>query len=178
VDRRKILVLMRLVALLGERHRELHLVILGGPRQDELRLEGAALGVNARVTYLGAREDELSILRAADVGWIAAEGDAAAFAALDFMAFGTPVIAERTPLTEHFVADGIAGILLPRSESPLELTTVAAMVTAFLAKTEQRAAMGKAARARLEREFSFDGMIRGYEEAISPATPRAVQTVA
>lgn len=178
VDRRKVLVLMRLIALLGERHPELHLVILGGPRQEELRMEGAALGISTRVTYLGAREDELSILRAADVGWIAAEGDAAALAALDFMAFATPVIAERTPLTEHYVCDGIAGLLLPRSESPVELTTVAAMVTAFLAKQEHRAAMGKAARARLEREFSFDAMIRGYEEAISPGAPNAVQTVA
>jgi glycosyltransferase involved in cell wall biosynthesis len=178
VDRRKVLVLMRTIALLARRHPELHLVIVGGARQEELRMEGAALGVNACVTYLGARDDELSILRAAHVGWIAAEGDAAAFAALDFMSFGTPVIAERAPLTEHYVADGIAGVLLPSSESPAEMTTVVAVVTAFLAKQDRRIAMGKAGRARLDREFSYDAMIRGYEEAASPAARNPAQTVA
>jgi glycosyltransferase involved in cell wall biosynthesis len=178
VDRRKVLVVMRAIALLGPRHPELHLVVVGGARQEDLRMEGAALGVAGRVTYLGARDDELSILRAADVGWIAADGDAAALASLDFMAFGIPAIAERTPLSEHYVADGISGLLLPRAESTAELAPIVAAVTAFLAKHDQRAAMGRAARARLDREFSFDAMIDGYEAAASASASRAEKSVA
>jgi glycosyltransferase involved in cell wall biosynthesis len=177
-DQRQVLNLLRTLAVLSSRHPELHLVIVGEAQQEELRLKGAALGVNARVTYLGARDDELSILRAADVGWIAADGDAAAFAALDFMSFGTPVIAERSPLTEHYVADGIAGVLLPRPESAADMARVVAAVTAFLGKRDQRVAMGRAARARLEREFDFEEMIRGYEGAVSPAARPAARTVA
>lgn len=177
-DRRKVLIPLRAIALLTARHPELHLVIVGGARQEELRMEGAALGINTKVTYLGARDDELSILRAADIGWIAADGDAAAFAALDFMAFGTPVIAERGPLTEHYIAEGIAGILLPRSESSADLTTIVAMITAFIAKEDQRVAMGKAGRAKLEREFAHDAMIRGFEEAASSGARQAQTTVA
>lgn len=141
-------------------------------------MEGAALGINTRVTYLGARDDELAVLRTADVGWVAADGDAAAFAALDFMAFRAPIVAERSPLTEHYVADGIAGVLLPRAETPPEVTKLAASVAAFLAKKEPRLAMGKAARARLEREFPFDAMVDGFETAGSGVRQRETETVA
>jgi D-inositol-3-phosphate glycosyltransferase len=136
-------------------------------------MQGAALGINKMVTYLGAREDELSAIRAADVGWLAAEGDAAAFAALDFMAFRIPVIAERTPLTEHYIADGIAGVLL----SPADPTTTTAAVAAFLARDEQRVAMGNAGRTRLQRDFSYEAMIAGYEQAMTGAVERTAQTV-
>jgi hypothetical protein len=158
-DRSRALTAMRVLALLSPRHPELHLAIVGSASTDELRMHGAALGVNSLVTYLGARDDELSIMRAADVGWVAAQGDAAALAALDFMAFRVPVLAERTPVTEHYIADGMTGVLLPVADAP---TTAAAAAT-FLAKTEQRSAMGNAGRARLERDFSFDAMVRGFE---------------
>jgi glycosyltransferase involved in cell wall biosynthesis len=152
---------MRTVSLLAPRHPELHLVILGGGRLDELRMQGASLGINRLVTYLGERDDELSIIRAANVGWVAAEGDGAAFAALDFMAFGKPILAERTPLTQHFVADGIGGVLLSRADP----TTTAASVASFFARTEQTVQMGNAGRARLQREFPYDAMINGFEQA-------------
>lgn len=164
-DRDRAFAAMRAVALLAPRHPELRLVILGAGRLDDLRMHGAALGINAMVTYLGERDDELSILRAADVGWIAADGDAAALAAMDFMAFRTPVLAERSPLTEHFVADGIAGALLSSNEPG----TMAASVAAFLARKDARVQMGNAGRARLQREFPYSVMIRGYEQAMAAA---------
>lgn len=167
-DKRRVFTALRTLALLAPRHPDLHLAIVGAPRHDELRMHGAALGVNARVSFVGATENELSIIRAADVGWIAADGDGAAFAALDFMACGTAVLAERSPLTEHYVADGIGGVLLP----PAEPTIIAATVAAFLAKDEQRVAMGRAGRARLTREFALDNMIQGFEQAIAGALGR------
>lgn len=177
VDPRMALVPLRTLSLLAGRHPELHLIMLGA-RQEELQMEGAALGINARVTYLGARDDELSVLRRAHVGWVAAEGDAAAFATLDFMAFGVPVIAERAPLTEHFIVDGSTGLLLPRADLPPEVNRTAASIAAFLARKEQRAAMGRAARTRLDREFSYEAMIRGFEAAAGAAIARTPETVA
>lgn len=173
VDKHQVLTAMRTLSLLGSRHPELHLVILGAVRQDELRMHAAALDITARVTFLGARDDELSVLRAADVGWIAADADAAVFGALDFMAFRVPVIAGRNPLTEHYIADGIAGVLLPSAEPP----KTAAAVAAFLAKDEQRAAMGNAGRARQQREFSLEPMIKGFEEAAATARKFAAKAV-
>jgi glycosyltransferase involved in cell wall biosynthesis len=173
-DKRRVYTALRTISLLAPRHPELHLVIVGAPRHDELRMHGAALGINARVSFIGATENELSIIRAADVGWIAADGDGAAFAALDFMACGTAVLAERSPLTEHYVADGSGGVLL----TPAEPTTIAATVAAFLLKDEQRVAMGRAGRARLDRDFMPDSMINGFEQAIAGAGGRKPQTVA
>jgi glycosyltransferase involved in cell wall biosynthesis len=161
------------VALLAPRRPDLHLLLVGSSRQDELRMHGAALGVNTMVSFLGARDDELSILKVADIGWVAAEGDAAAFAALDFMALRIPLIAERTALTEHYVADGIAGMLL----QPADPTHTAGAVAAFLARSPQRAAMGNAGRARLQREFPFETMIQGYEQVAAGALERGAQPV-
>jgi glycosyltransferase involved in cell wall biosynthesis len=129
---------------------------------------GAALGINPMITILGTRDDELSVLRVADAGWVAADGDAAAFAALDFMALRIPVLAERTPVTEHYVSDGIAGVLL----SSADPSTTAASVAAFLAKREQHAAMGNAGRTRLLRDFPIAAMIAGYEQAVNAAVKR------
>jgi len=76
-----------------------------------------------------------------------------------------PIVAERSPLTEHYVADGIAGVLLSTNDA----TEVAASVASVFAKREQRAQMGAAGKNRLQREFSFDAMLAGYEEAMSGA---------
>ena len=86
-------------------------------------------------------------------------------------AIGLGVLAERSALTEHYIADGIAGVLLV----PADTTTTAASVAAFLAKDEQRVAMGNAGRARLERDFSYEAMIAGYEQAIGTAVERKAQ---
>jgi glycosyltransferase involved in cell wall biosynthesis len=173
-DKRGVLAAMRTLALLAPRHPELHLAIVGAPHLDELRMHGAALGINPLMTLLGTRDDELAVLSAAAVGWVAAEGDAAAFAALDFMAMRIPVIASRSPLTEHYIADGIAGLLLP----PGDPAGTAALVSTFLAKHDQHAAMGNAARTRLQREFTFAAMIDGFERAANAAVGRHAQPVA
>ena len=73
-----------------------------------------------------------------------------------------PLIAEREPLSQFYVADGITGVLIPQSDAP----ETAALVATFLAKGDQRAAMGNAARARVAREFAESGggqsRIRGF----------------
>jgi glycosyltransferase involved in cell wall biosynthesis len=162
IEQRGVMTMLRTVALLAPRHPDLHVVVIGADRADDMRMHAAALGVTPMVTYLGHRDDELAIIRAASLGWIAAEDDAAALAALDLMASRIPVLAMRTPLTQHYVADGVSGVLLP----PADPTTTAATVAEFLSRDDSHVAMGNAGRARLQREFSFETMIRGFEEAL------------
>lgn len=171
-DTQTALIALRTVALLAGRHPHLHLIVTGAAPLDDLRMHGASLGINSMVSYLGESRDELALLKSADLGWIAAHGDAAAFAALDFMAFGVPLICERTTLMQHYVADGIGGVLLPRADA----STTAAAVSAFLSKREQRTAMGNAGRARLTRLFPYDAMIAGFESALNSAnrTPAGI----
>lgn len=161
---------LRTLALLAERHPDLRLAVVGGcDHMDDTRMHAAALGVMPLVRFMGDRLDSASVLAAADVGWVAAEGDDGAFACLDFMAASVPVLAERSPLLATYVPDGIAGVLLPRAES----SDTAAAVAQFLANEGQRVAMGHAGRTRAQRDFSETAMIDGFATAANAAGDRA-----
>ncbi len=163
----------RTIALLAARHANMHVVVFGpGSVDDDLRMHAAALGVGPVMSFLGERDDELQIMRAADVGWIVAGSDAAAFAALDFMALRVPVIADRTPLAQHYIADGISGMLL----APGDAAYTASGVAAFLIGADKRQAMGNAGRTRVLREFTESAMIDGFERAVNAAGDRSKWT--
>ena len=160
---------MRTLALLLPRHPDVHLAVLGpGSLDDDLRMHAAALGVSNSVTFLGPRTDELSIFRAADAGWVVAGGDDGAFAFLDLMAMKIPVLADRGPLPQHYIADGITGLLL----SPAAPSHTAAAVAPFFVHQDWRTAMGNAARTRAQRDFSEADMIDGFERAAAAAADR------
>ncbi|HVX39089.1 MAG TPA: glycosyltransferase [Gemmatimonadaceae bacterium] len=173
--RYRLATVFRTVALLASRHGNIHVVVFGpGSIDDDLRMHAAALGVSSVVSFLGEREDERSVMRAAAAGWVVAGADAAAFACLDFMALRVPVIAERAPLAQHYVADGITGLLL----SPGEASHTASHVAAFLALEDRRAAMGNAGRARVQREFPLTAMLDGFDRAVNAAGDRSRWAVA
>lgn len=159
----------RTMALIAPRHPELHLALLGrGSDAEDIRMHAAALGINHIVSHLGEREDHLQILASADVGWVAAEHDDAAYAFLDLMALRVPVLSERGRIPERYVADGITGALI----SPGDPSETAAKVAAFVAHDEQRVSMGKAGRTRLMREFPAIAFVEGMEEALHAAGDR------
>jgi hypothetical protein len=162
---------LRTVALLAPRHPDLRLALVGsGCDDDDTHMHASALGVTPLVRFLGERDDMAAVVSSADVGWVAAEGDDGAFGCLDFMAAGVPVIAERSPLLSLYVPDGIAGVLLPRAHP----NDTAATVASFLANADQRAAMGKAGRTRVVRDFTETAMIEGYAAAASAAGDRTL----
>lgn len=167
--RGQIATILRTVALLAPRHPELRLALVGAGSDDEdIRIHAAALGIPKILTQLGERDDELAVFRAADIGWVVANGDTAAFAYLDLMALRVPVLAETAPLAQRYVADGITGILLP----PANPAATAAIIATFLARDAQRAAMGNAGRARVTREFSETAMIDAFDRAAMAARDR------
>ena len=173
-DRRaktRITTALRTVALLAERHPGLRLALVGsGCDDDDTHMHAAALGVTPLVRFLGERDDLASVLSAADVGWVAADGDDGAFGCLDFMAAAVPVIAERSPYLAHYVPDGIVGVLLP----PADPSDTAAWVAKFLADASQREAMGRAGRSRVAREFPESAMVDGFAAAANAAGDRAL----
>jgi hypothetical protein len=159
----------RTLALLAPRHVNIHVFVFGpGSTDDELRMHASALGVSPVVTFLGERDDERELMRAAHAGWIVSGADTSAFACLDFMALRVPVIAERSPVTQHYVADGITGLLL----SPGDASYTASNVAAFLTGDEKRVAMGNAGRTRVQRDFPESAMIDGFERAVNAAGDR------
>lgn len=132
-------------------------------------MHAAALGVTSLVQFLGERDDQPNVAAAADVGWVAADGDDAGFACLDFMAARVPIISERSSLIAHYVPDGIAGTLLPQADP----SDTAAAVASFLMHQDLRDAMGRAGHTRAQRDFSEQAMIDGFAAAADAAGDRA-----
>lgn len=162
-------VVFRTLALLAERHPNVHVAVVGpGSQDDGLRLHAAALGVGPVVSFLGERVDELRVMRSAAAGWVVSSGDAGAFACLDFAALRVPVIAERSPLTQHYVAAGITGLLL----APGDASYTASAGAAFLVGEDSHVAMGSAGRTRVQRDFPESAMIDGFEHAVNAAGDR------
>lgn len=159
---------LRTLALLAERHPDLRLALVGSGDDDDTHMHAAALGVTPLVRFLGERDDMPAVVGAADVGWVAADGDEGGFACLDFMAARVPVIAERSSLLSQYVPDGISGVLLP----PADPSDTAATVANFLADNNQRAAMGKAGRTRVARDFTETAMLDGFSAAAAAAGDR------
>lgn len=169
-SRPRLATVLRTMAILAPRHPELHLAIVGpGSDHEDVRMHAAALGINNVVSHLGERDDHLAILASAEVGWVAAEHDDAALGFLDLMALRVPIVTERTPLAERYVADGIVGCLIP----PGDPSETAAAVAAFLARDEQRVTMGNAGRTRVAREFTERALVDGFEQAVRLAGDRS-----
>lgn len=162
---------LRVVALLAERHPELRLIFLGpGSEEADLRVHAAALRITRVVSFMGERDDFLSIVALADLGWVVSAGDDGAYALLDLLASRVPVIAERGTLAQHYVPDGIAGIVLP----PGDAHDAAAAVARLLAHGESRLAMGGAAHSRVAREYTEQAMVETFERAAAAASDRSV----
>lgn len=166
----RVATVFRTLALLVARHPHLRVVVVGPGSADEgLRMHAAALGVSSFVSFVGEQFEMAAVLRAADAVWVVASDDGGAYGFLDAMALRLPVIADRQPLAERYVADGITGILLT-SEDP---SLTASAVAAFLAHPARRQAMGQAGRTRVQREFSDTAMIDGFEAAAEAAAERS-----
>jgi glycosyltransferase involved in cell wall biosynthesis len=164
--RNRIATLFRTLSLLVPRHHDMHAVVFGpGSLDDELRLHAAALGVSSALSFIGDVDAPLPVMRAANVVWPVSDGDAGAFACLDAMGLRLPVIAERTVLYQHYVADGITGLLL----SPADPATTASNVAAFIADADKCRSMGGAGRARAQRDFPESAMTTGLEQALAAA---------
>jgi hypothetical protein len=160
---------LRTMALLAPRHPELHLVLFGpGAGHEDIRMHAAALGIGAVVTHIESRDDDLAVLRAADLGWVVASEDSAVYAALDFMAMRVPVLVDRGTVAARYVADGISGVVLPVGDAPATAATIAEM----LAHEDERSAMGNAGHGRVVRDYAEETMLDGLQRAAEAARDR------
>ncbi len=161
---------VRAAALLAQRHTSLRLRVIGSVAADEeLKLLAAALGIARRVEWVGHPPDMTAALRDVAAGWVVADGDDAALGALDLMARGIAVLAERTSVAARYVNHGIQGTLMATLDPPL----MAAETAVLLSDKLRRAAMGAAGRARVEREFPFRDMLAAFEQAARSTRERA-----
>jgi glycosyltransferase involved in cell wall biosynthesis len=155
---------------------EIHAVLIGdGPEREPAEAEARAAGLDASITFTGALPHELlpACLAAADIG--VAPFDTAAHAPLslafywsplkvfEYMAAGLPVVAPDIPRLRQILGAGEAGLLYDAA-NPRGL----ADAIAALAEPERRAALGAAARARAERDYSWMSHCERLMHAVTP----------
>lgn len=160
---------IRTISMLAPRHPNLRLIIVGhGSDDEDLRMQAAALRVLHLVSFLGERDDVVSLIRDAHLGWVVAEADTGAYGILDLMALGIPAVGSEGSVAQRYIANGITGALYQSDDSASTAATVAGM----LLSDEVREAMGKAARTRAAREFPESAMIEGFDRAANNARTR------
>jgi len=157
---------IRTMSMLSPRHPNLRLMIVGpGSDDEDLRMQAAALRVLHLVSFLGERDDVVSLMQDAHLGWVVADADTGVYGVLDLMALGIPTVASEDGVAQRYIANGISGTLYPPDDS----ASTAAAVAGMLNREDARETMGKAARTRVAREFPETQMIEGFDRAANNA---------
>jgi len=132
----------------------LRLVVAGsGPDEAPCRQLASDRGLASQVTFLGWRSaaEAEALLGASDVLALPSETEGLPYVLLEAMASHRPVIAGRVYGVPEVVDDGVTGILV----DPRDIDDIASALDR-LTDASLRAAMGDAARARFERDFTLE----------------------
>jgi glycosyltransferase involved in cell wall biosynthesis len=142
-----------------------HLLLVGsGPLQQELEREVSAAGVGERVTFLGRVDDVVSYYNACDVFALPSVERSESFGMvqLEAMACSKPVVNTALPSGVPWVSiHNETGLTVPfRSAEAL-----ADAINGLLCNRARRLELGRAARRRVESEFTIGLMVRRTLEA-------------
>jgi D-inositol-3-phosphate glycosyltransferase len=123
------------------------------PEIGELQRLAAELGIADRTHFAGKQQQD--VLRyfysAGDVAVTTPHYEPFGLTPLEAMACGRPVIGSSVGGITYTIADGETGFLVP----PRDPEALAACLQRLLTRPELRARMGRAARARVERDFTW-----------------------
>jgi L-malate glycosyltransferase len=154
-------VLLLAAARLTIRHPQLQFLIAGdGPRMAELRGLTEKLGLGASVRFLGHRQDVPALLAQADAFVLPSRSEAFPNGAIEAMAAGLPVIASATGGLLDLIEDGHTGLLV----RPDDDAALAQALETLVLSPARAAALGTAARDEVTRRYSFDRMVRAFED--------------
>jgi len=137
-----------------------HLFLVGGAAAPErayeasLRALVAELALDERVTFLGERDDALSLLAAMDLSVVPSRREAFGRVVIEAMHAGTPVVAYDDGALPELVRDGTDGLIVPTGD-----TGALAQALARLANDRPlRATMAASARTRAG-EFTHERFV-------------------
>jgi glycosyltransferase involved in cell wall biosynthesis len=160
--------LIEAFAAVAARHAEAVLLIAGdGPLKDDLVRQAREAGHADRVRWLGPRMDVADLMCAADLFTLSSEREGLSLALLEAMRGERPVVATRVGGNAEAVAEGETGLIVP----PHDPAALAHALSSLVADSARREAFGHAARARWQRLFTAERMVRDtealYREALS-----------
>ena len=137
-------------------------LILAGLNLDKNNSEVASLisrfGVRDKVRLVGVRTDVSALNAAFDLAVSSSGAEAFANAIGEGMACGVPCVVTEVGDSAWIVGD--TGIAVPPRD-PMKLA--AGIKSIYQLSSEARTALGLRARARIERDFSLDGVAKQYQ---------------
>lgn len=145
---------------------ELWLVGQGRDRAETEAL-AASLGLGGRARFLGVRTDVPDLLAAADGFVLSSLSEAMPIALLEAACAELPSVASDTGAVRELIDDGHTGLVVPVAD----VDALAAALGRIEALPDaDRAAMGRAARARTVERFSLDAVVDRWEALYAEAS--------
>ena len=137
------------------------LAVGGGPLRDKFVTEAGAGDLADRVLFPGDLSDVLPCLWAMDVGCLTSgSNEGFSNAVIEQMAVGLPMIVTNIGGNAEAVVDGSSGCIIP----PGDAAALCRALTALYVNRVRAAAMGRAARARCEQNFSLQRMCAAHAD--------------
>ena len=132
------------------------IVIVGdGPMKPALEARAQTLGIQDKVTFLGARRDVADVLRGCDVFVRPSLMEGMPLTVLEAMACGVPVIATPVGGTPEVVEHEYTGLLVP----PTDVGELGIALIRLASSPELRQRLGEAGRRLVERDFSWEQVV-------------------
>jgi glycosyltransferase involved in cell wall biosynthesis len=131
-----------------------------GPFESAYREEIRSLGCEDIVRFLGFRRDLSDVIAAADLVVLPSVAEAFGLVVTEALYLGTPIVATHVGGIPEIVEDGVDGVLVP----PADSKALADAVVRLLGDPERRRLMASAGRERVRDRFSFEKMMRAYEQ--------------
>lgn len=157
---KRIDVLIAAVPAVLARYPDVEFQIVGeGPCRQQLVDQARNAGVLAQVHLMGHRDDVPAILATSDLFVLSSESEASPNVIIEAMAAGLPVVASRVGGIPELVTDAVTGYLVP----PADPNALTSAILDLLDQPGRAKEFGKAGRAHIERQYSFDRMVAQFE---------------
>lgn len=154
--------LLQAARTLLQRGQDIQVLIVGdGPELGNLkRYVSDAPELAGRVTFTGASEAVISLMRAMDIFVLPSICEGMSNTVLEAMACGLPVIATRTGGNPELIEEGSSGFLF----EPRDANQLSALLLRMVENEAERLALGESARRRAVTSFSLAAMLERYRE--------------
>lgn len=161
LDREKRLdLLLEAVAQLRQKWAGLRLLVAGdGGQRESLETLAVRLGLGPACRFVGHCSNVIAFQHALDVFVQSSQAEGTSNAVLEAMALETPIVATAVGGTDELLTDGVHGLLI----RPRDLSSLRSGIERVLADPAAARERARAARQRVEKEFSFQQRMRKVE---------------
>jgi len=160
--------LLRAFAGIAGRHPAWFIKVLGkGPLKDQLEAQAVSLGLENRVSFVGAVSDPFPILRAADLFVFSSRFEGFGNALTEAMACGLPAISFDCPAgPADIIRHGVDGVLVPRED----VAGLASAMDHVMSDAAERERLALHAPEVLKR-FSLESVLAMWEKVFDDVLP-------